>query len=310
MLNKELAIKEIIYWITHLSTSAKLGGKIHFFDLNIVAEDFYADLLNIIYGWNLVNLNHAELNRAAIDLGDRQQKIAVQITSNRRKDKLQKTINLFNEHNLSKEYSTLKIVIIGEKTRLNSTLNLPLGINFNAKNDILDDTTLISDISSLSIDKLHKIISLIKKDVIPRRDVELSLKQSDLDVLKIYKNYFDRPALKDAWAAEGDFTAFKAALTDLITLMNTGILQEKPITKSRFQIDDIDIKNELKSVAESLRILRELFNLHVRNSDIDLENNTFNSKAIYKADAFDKLKKSIINNLNTVLINNSLSPIT
>lgn len=308
-MNKEKALKDVQYWLSHLSTSARLGGKIHFFDLNIVAEDFYADLLNIIYDWDLVNLNHTKLNAVAVDLGDQKRKIAVQVTSDRTKGKIQKTIDKFEEHNLSNNFDKLKVVIIGERTRTNPALNLPKSIVFDGKYDILDDVSILSAISALPLPKIYEVLMLIQRDVTPKQDVDISLKHSDLEVLEQYRDYFDRPALKDKWDAEGNYIDFHAALKDLITLMNTGSLKGKSITKSRFDIDDATIKNGLASVAEQLRLLRELFNCHVRSGDIDLKNNYANFQVQSKANAFDTFKGSVISELNHLLVKNSLSPI-
>lgn len=310
MLNKEVALKEVLYWLSHLSTSARLGGKIHFFDLNIVAEDFYAELLNIIYGWDLVNLNHSDLNAVAIDLGDAKRKIAVQVTSNRTKHKIQKTLDKFEEHKLSTYFNQLKVVIIGERTGNYPGLNLPTSLVFDGKSDVLDDSEILKAITGLSTPKVLEVLDLIKRDIVPKKDVEASLQHDDRQVLGVYRDYFDRPALKDKWMAEGDYSEFKKALTDLITLMNTGILNEQSITKSRFQIEDSTIKRALAPIAEQLRCLRELFNCHVRNGDIDLENNNSNFKVQGKADVFDSLRESIIEELNLVLKSNSIGQIS
>lgn len=309
MLNKEIALKDVQYWLSHLSTSARLGGKIHFFDLNIVAEDFYADLLNIIYGWNLVNLNHTSLNAVAIDLGDINRRIAIQVTSNRTKSKIQKTIDKFEKHKLSNNFDRLKIVIIGERTRTKSALNFPKSIIFDEKVDVLDDASILSAISALPLSKIDEVLTLIKRNITPKPDVEISLNHSDMETLELYRDYFDRPALKDKWKAEGSYIDFRSALNDLVTLMNTGSLQGKSITKRRFEIEDTTIKNGLASVAEQLRLLRELFNCYVRSGDINLTNNSSNFQVLSKADAFDAFKGSIINELNLLLVKNSIRQI-
>lgn len=310
MLNKELALKEVVYWLSHLSTSARLGGKIHFFDLNIVAEDFYADLLNIIYGWDLINLNHSDLNAVAIDLGDTKRKIAVQVTSNRTKYKIQKTLDKFEEYKLSTHFNQLKLVIIGERTGNYPSLNVPASLVFDGKNDVLDDSEIIKAIRGLSTLEVLEVLDLLKRDIVPKKDVEAALQHDDKRVLEIYRDYFDRPALKDMWMAEGDYSGFQKALTDLIALMNTGILNNQSITKSMFQIQDSTIRSALAPVAEQLRCLRQLFNCHVRNSDINLENNSSNFIVRSKADVFDRLRESIIEELNLVLKSKSIAQIS
>lgn len=308
-MNKEIALKEIIYWLSHLSTSAKLCGKIHFFDLNIIAEDFYANLLNIVYDWDLENLNHTNLNAIAVDLGDLGRKIAVQVTSVRTKPKIQETLCKFDKYSLSKKFDTLKVVLIGSRTGNYPNLKIPNGLKFNGIEDVIDESTLIKKISSLSITKINDILELMNNEIIPRKDLEISLNHNDIRVLEEYKSYFDRPALKDKWQAEGDYCSFKNALSDLISLMNTGIVRNQSITKSRFKISSDSLKQDLSAIAEQLRIVRELFNSFVRSGDIDLNNNRGNFIVSEKSDAFDSLRESIIIDLNRLLKNNGITPI-
>ncbi|MGL5027614.1 MAG: SMEK domain-containing protein [Shewanella oncorhynchi] len=309
-MNKEISLKEIIYWLSHLSTSAKLGGKIHFFDLNIVAEDFYANLLNIVYDWNLKNLNHTDLNAVAVDLGDVRRKIAVQVTSNRSKSKIQKTLDNFDKYSMPKNFDTLKVVIIGSRTGDYPSLNVPSGMKFKGAEDVIDENTLIKKISSLPTQKVKDILQLMTAEIRPKADVEASSQHDDARVLKEYRSYFDRPALKDKWQAEGDYLSFVNALSDLISLMNTGIVKHKSITKSRFEISSDSLKQDLSVIAEQLRIVRQLFNSFVRSGDIDLANNYSNFKVSEKSDAFDNLRDSIIVDLNRLLKDNGITPIS
>lgn len=306
MLNKERTLKEIIYWISHLSTSASLGGKIHFFDLNIVAEDFYADLLSIIYSLHLKNLNKMSLNAVAVDLGDFKNRVCIQVTSNRTLRKVQDTINKFEKNHLSQHFDHLKIVIIGEKTGKYPTLTLPSSISFDRTKDIIGNSDIIKSISSLSEHEISEILTIMKRDIVPRKDIESSVTHTDHDVLNEYRDYFDRSALKDRWDSENNYSAFKDALTDLLAIMHTGILNGICITKSRFKIDDDYTRQELASIAEQLRCLREFFNCHVRNGNIDLELNRVNFSTPEINSSFDSQRKSIIEQLNILFIKSSI----
>lgn len=67
-------------------------SKIGFTDENIVSEDFILNLLNIIWGTNLRNLNNDEDNASGIDLGDEQRSWCVQVTSDRSIEKVKDTL--------------------------------------------------------------------------------------------------------------------------------------------------------------------------------------------------------------------------
>jgi len=57
------------------------------------AENFCAGLLNLLCGWELVNLNVTEYpNYPAIDLGDKKHMIAIQVTTENKVEKIKDTI--------------------------------------------------------------------------------------------------------------------------------------------------------------------------------------------------------------------------
>jgi hypothetical protein len=53
-----------------LSRRVETRGKLNILDLHLHSENFYRDFLNLLYGWNLDNLNKVNQNVEAIDLID------------------------------------------------------------------------------------------------------------------------------------------------------------------------------------------------------------------------------------------------
>ena len=90
MLNKEIYLKEVAKSLALLSNEVTILNAINLYDINIVAEDFFPGLLNLIYGYQLKNANDLEKNAPAIDLYDEVNKIAIQVTS----DSSSKKINI------------------------------------------------------------------------------------------------------------------------------------------------------------------------------------------------------------------------
>lgn len=78
-------------YVERLITQVKLNNSVGLTDINSAAEDFFADLLNLVFGTNLVNLNLEKLNFPAIDLGDDKKRVCYQVTSTNDKPKIQKT---------------------------------------------------------------------------------------------------------------------------------------------------------------------------------------------------------------------------
>ena len=146
MLKREQLIKDITLHLAHLSADVEILGTMHFFDLNIAAEHFFERLLNQVYGYNLVNLNHSQLNAAAIDLADKNISLAVQVTSDRRASKIQKTLDKFVKHGLGTTYTSLKILLIGKRTGTYSTVTIPDGVVFDGRTDVIDNKSLMQDI--------------------------------------------------------------------------------------------------------------------------------------------------------------------
>lgn len=57
-------------------------------DINISAEYFFRDLLNMMYGWNLLNLNDIQKNAPGIDLLYKEKNIIVQVSATNTKQKV------------------------------------------------------------------------------------------------------------------------------------------------------------------------------------------------------------------------------
>ena len=70
MMNKEVYLKNIAENLALLSREVSILNAVNLYDINIIAEDFFPGLLNLIYGYELKNANHLEKNAPAIDLID------------------------------------------------------------------------------------------------------------------------------------------------------------------------------------------------------------------------------------------------
>ncbi|HNP98413.1 MAG TPA: SMEK domain-containing protein, partial [Bacteroidia bacterium] len=89
-----VAIRKIEFAFAFIVARVKLSNKLNFIDINIVAEDFFKTLLNLIYEYDLKNSNAVRQNESAIDLFYNKEKIAYQITSQNKSTKISKTVDL------------------------------------------------------------------------------------------------------------------------------------------------------------------------------------------------------------------------
>ena len=141
-------------------------GKINLLDLNIHSETFFAELFNILYNYNLVNLNSIKQNVEGIDLIDTKNKIVIQVSATCTKEKIENSLNkviyLFYQGYNFKFISISKEV--SNKLRAIEFKN-PYNLIFNSQEDILDSTKLLGYILSLGIDKQKVLFEFIKKEL-------------------------------------------------------------------------------------------------------------------------------------------------
>jgi hypothetical protein len=92
MLKREDYIKRISLNLAVLRAHVEQMGYMQLFDSHIIAEDFMARLLNIVFGYALENLNYIHKNQPGVDLGDSTNGIAFQIQAKKDKGEIQRKI--------------------------------------------------------------------------------------------------------------------------------------------------------------------------------------------------------------------------
>ena len=141
-------------------------GKINLLDLNIHSETFFAELFNILYDYNLVNLNCIKQNAEGIDLVDTKNKIIIQVSATSTKEKIENSLNK-GIYLFYKDYNFKFISIskeVSNKLRITEFEN-PYNLIFDSQKDILDSTTLLRYILNLEIDKQKILFEFIKKEL-------------------------------------------------------------------------------------------------------------------------------------------------
>ena len=141
-------------------------GKINLLDLNIHSETFFAELFNILYDYNLVNLNYIKQNTEGIDLIDTKNKIIIQVSATSTKEKIENSLNK-GIYLFYKDYNFKFISISKEvSSKLRATeFENPYNLIFDSQKDILDSTTLLRYILNLEIDKQKILFEFIKKEL-------------------------------------------------------------------------------------------------------------------------------------------------
>ncbi|MEM6889649.1 MAG: SMEK domain-containing protein [Pseudomonadota bacterium] len=151
-------IQKIEVALAKLVAAVELSNSVQLTDLNVHAEDFYKDFLNLVLRLQFSNLNFDEPNTAAIDLGDRKNRVAIQVTSTGSLSKTKKTIEKFNKYQLHNDYDRLIILNITKKTRHRERfLGDKEKIRVDTKNDIWDSQDLLKKIKNEPLGRLKQI---------------------------------------------------------------------------------------------------------------------------------------------------------
>ena len=101
--------------LAQLSKFVTVSNGMGYYDINVGAENFFCQLLNLGYELDLINLNQIKPNYPAIDLGDKTQRVCFQITSTNTSAKLNHTLDQFTRHGLDADYNHLIFLVISDK---------------------------------------------------------------------------------------------------------------------------------------------------------------------------------------------------
>ncbi|WP_272673558.1 SMEK domain-containing protein [Providencia sp. PROV169] len=165
-MNRQKYVTEIIRLLTRIPANVNASNKHNLTDVNIYSEDFYCNLLNLIYGYTLENTNKHKQNAAAIDLFDDLNRIAVQVTATSELKKTRETVEKFIEKGFNSKYDRLIILNIDKKSKHKEQFVGGGSFKIDTKKDVWDVNDIIGDIKYIDdIDKLKDIHTLVVKEL-------------------------------------------------------------------------------------------------------------------------------------------------
>lgn len=144
--------------LSHIANKVNLHNHLNLQDINILLENFFRDILNVIYKDRIfTNLNAEESNFTAIDLGDDKKKLAIQITSNTSIGKVRNTIEKYKE-----EYGYEKLIMLYikmDKPSRSNDINIEAGDKIEIEEwSIKDLCKKINDLEDKDILEIQKIV--------------------------------------------------------------------------------------------------------------------------------------------------------
>lgn len=164
MIKKALYYNKINTTLTIFAHAVGNKNKLSLNDDNKWAEDFFKELLNLVCGYNLTNLNNAETNYAGVDLGDLDKKTCIQVTATNDSQKIKDTLAISDKYKRYEEYEYLIVLIIGYKKKYTSKFVTNFK-QFDAGNCIWDIQTLLAKIQQLDADSMHKVMEFLDKEL-------------------------------------------------------------------------------------------------------------------------------------------------
>lgn len=166
-MNRDIYVTKIKTLLNILKGEIKDSGKLNLLDINVHVEDFYRDLLNLVYGWQLKNMNQWNQNAAGGDLWFEDGKVVIQVSSTSTKEKIQSSIDKLSTEQFA-GYRFKFLRIDGDVIKLRKELyNTHDDIVFDPSTDIIDISSLIKEITHLQIDSLRQVFELCVKEIVP-----------------------------------------------------------------------------------------------------------------------------------------------
>lgn len=135
-------------------------------DLSVRSEEFFREILNRALGLNLKNINIDVPSATAIDLGDIEAQLAIQVTATGTAKKVRSTVSKFVERGLASQYSRLVILQIAKEGGRNiNDICDPHDLKFDPQTDVWGKKELARQISSLSTESLQSLRDYMKLEL-------------------------------------------------------------------------------------------------------------------------------------------------
>ena len=168
-MKRQIQIDKISEQLAVLGRKIKLQNGINLTDLNIHAENLFRDFLNMLYGYHLGNCNTANQNTASIDLHDENNRLAIQVTANTRRAKIQDCIDSFCHQGLHKKFDRLIVLLVGDSKSYREDFSSPTEENgvftVRRNEDVWDFQKLMRDIGDLTVDRLEDVYGFLEREL-------------------------------------------------------------------------------------------------------------------------------------------------
>ena len=162
--DSDINMEKIEKRLAEIATSIKMSNKKNMTDINIICEEIFGTILNKLYGLNLVSVSmEFSSNFIAVDLIKKKKRVAYQVTSQDKRDKILSTIDKFNKSDLSDKVDQLQFLILSSrKHKYRGADKIPLknGNDFLFSQHIMSFDKLIKEIANKNRKKSDFLIEV------------------------------------------------------------------------------------------------------------------------------------------------------
>ncbi|WP_445147539.1 ABC-three component system protein [Dyella sp. Tek66A03] len=161
-----------------LATQVDMLGKLNVLNNHLHCEDFYAELLNLIYGYQLKNMNALEQNADGFDLIDEVAELLLQVSATATKKKVESSLNRdlasykghgFRFVSISKDASHLR----------SGTYSNPHDLDFDPSQHIHDVGSLLRVVLHMSLTRQRQVYDFLRDELRDPND-DLVLKETNV----------------------------------------------------------------------------------------------------------------------------------
>lgn len=151
----DINIQRVERRLLELSHSIRESNRNNLTDINVICEEVFGRILNKLYNIELVSMS-AEVsgNYVAVDLIDYNNRVAYQVTSQSKREKIKSTIDKFNRSELYKEIDELNFLVLDsrEHNYREQKISLKSGSIFSFSKNILDFKKLVNEIENKDVE--------------------------------------------------------------------------------------------------------------------------------------------------------------
>ncbi|WP_343591307.1 SMEK domain-containing protein [Flavobacterium sp.] len=269
---------EVHTLLSFLKTHIQIYVENSFTDLTFDLEKLITSYLNVFEKSEdkYINANSLKHNYPAIDLISLKKSVAIQITTNADKKKVDKTIATYKKHSLQFKH----LIIIGF---VKATKSKIAGANVYGISYLTD---LAKHADSNQLDELFEIL----KRQIPWNSL------TPLDDKHCFDVIFDvinRSAIRDYTICEGSFERMAEGLDEVKEIITTGKIKDKNIrAKALVEFND-KIKRKMQEIEFQVSTILQICNLNKNKRQSD-----FLCLSSDETDEIDNLKEKIIKGTN------------